>query len=739
MSTYKKEHFWIPDEEIKRVNKTPTARTEPRKRDFSEHGKKLRASLQNIKKTVEESNSDNSLRGVDILIFQVELPEKEKVQYKTELFDDNGLSIKAVKNERNAIVATTKGQFRALEQRVDTYMSDGTNKTSFDYVECFKPYIGSDKDSSDLRKTIDSDKIPVELDVQLMLIPNLDSDMYKEAISKILQKLEQTNGKLNQKVYYLTDKTPIIPAVIPSNTLTRYENDPAIYRIEKTAFFSADVSSKSALSSDLKLDEKTNLENLPIVAVLDTGVRFTDNLNPVVTEHWCAPDSFGGNCEHGTKVAGCVAFRYVAQHLSEQVLVPRARIIDCNIIDGCVRLDVLIQRIQAAVEYCGDFVKIFNLSANANTPISGDEMSIIGYELDALQYQKKIQFVVSAGNHVLWRSAGSLEEILDDDDSVIAAPADSMLSIVVGSIVGKDHVGSLSVENHIAPYSRRGPGFKGFSKPDLSAYAGTIVHTAGTVFVPDDEYSLLLTSNGTLSSDCGTSFSAPIVAGDFAELLNILPSQDILLAKALLYHNAKLGDDESMSEDELISSHNLFGRGLVDVEGSKYSSSSRVTFVRTGILNRVTKERVSVFMPELLAAQIGRNVARVSVTCVSLPPVDRTKGTEYLGAYIRASLKKSSGNGDDGSKLLPVAQDYTEGRQKWDTCYHFSKPFSRFNSGDWQVWLELFSRWEGKDVDVPYALVITIEDVSDTLDIYSEIAALNRYKPMSAIRLRLSN
>ncbi|MCL2135107.1 MAG: hypothetical protein FWH37_06090 [Candidatus Bathyarchaeota archaeon] len=281
MSTYKKEHFWIPDEEIKRVNKTPTARTKPRKRDFSEHGKKLRTSLQNIKKTVEESNSDNSLRNVDVLIFQVELPEKEKVQYKTELFDDNGLSIKAVKNERNAIVATTKGQFRALEQRVDTYMTDGTNKTSFDYVECFKPYIGSDKDSSDLRKTIDSDKIPVELDVQLMLVPNLDSDMYTEAISKILQKLEQTNGKLNQKVYYLTDKTPIIPVVIPSNTLMRYENDPAIYRIEKTAFFSADVSSKSALSSDLKLDEKTNLENLPIVAVLDSGVRFTDNLNPL--------------------------------------------------------------------------------------------------------------------------------------------------------------------------------------------------------------------------------------------------------------------------------------------------------------------------------------------------------------------------------------------------------------------------------------------------------------------------
>ncbi|MDR1993640.1 MAG: hypothetical protein LBQ98_09180 [Nitrososphaerota archaeon] len=141
MSNNRKEHFWIPDEEINRVNKIPAAITEPRKRDFSEHGKKLKDSLQTIKKTVEESSNDNSLSTVDILIFQVELPEKEKVQYKTELFENNGLSIKAVKNERNAIVATTKGQFQSLEQRVDTYMSDGTNKTSFDYVECFKPVI----------------------------------------------------------------------------------------------------------------------------------------------------------------------------------------------------------------------------------------------------------------------------------------------------------------------------------------------------------------------------------------------------------------------------------------------------------------------------------------------------------------------------------------------------------------------------------------------------------------------
>lgn len=271
------------------------------------------------------------------------------------------------------------------------------------------------------------------------------------------------------------------------------------------------------------------------------------------------------------------------------------------------------------------------------------------------------------------------------------------------------------------------------AKPDLTAYGGSITYVAGSVSVPEDKYSLLLDKNGKLTPDAGTSFTAPIVAGDFAEILSIIPNQDILLAKALLYHNAiPIWDEENITDEELAFAHNLYGRGMSDVDGSKYTSPSKVTFVRTGLLNRITKERVKIYMPEILAAQVGRNVAKVSVTCMSMPPVDRTKGTEYLGAYVRASLKKSSSDG----RLIPVQQNYKEGRQKWDVCHQFFKLFTIFEAGDWQVWLELFSRWEEENIDIPYALVVTIEDVSNTLDVYSEVEALNRYQAINTIRLR---
>jgi hypothetical protein len=216
-----------------------------------------------------------------------------------------------------------------------------------------------------------------------------------------------------------------------------------------------------------------------------------------------------------------------------------------------------------------------------------------------------------------------------------------------------------------------------------------------------------------------------------------VPDRDILLAKALLYHNAvPFWDYDSMDDAELAFAHNLYGRGISNVDDSKFSSLSRVTFVRTGTLNRTTKVRIKIYMPQILAAQVGRNVAKVSVTCMSMPPVDRTKGTEYLGAYIQASLKKSH---SDGVALKRVQQDFKEGRQKWDVCHQFSKLFSKFDAGDWQVWLELFSRWDDKNEDVPYALVVTIEDVSGTLDVYSEIEALNRYSALNTIRVRVDS
>ena len=42
-----------------------------------------------------------------------------------------------------------------------------------------------------------------------------------------------------------------------------------------------------------------------------------------------------------------------------------------------------------------------------------------------------------------------------------------------------------------------------------------------------------------------------------------------------------------------------------------------------------------------------------------------------------------------------------------------------------------------ENIDVPYALVATIEDVSGTLDVYSEVQAQNRYQLANTLRIKV--
>ncbi|MEL7658363.1 MAG: S8 family serine peptidase, partial [Bacillota bacterium] len=343
----------------------------------------------------------------------------------------------------------------------------------------------------------------------------------------------------------------------------------------------------------------------------------------------------------------------------------------------------------------------------------------------------KVKFVISAGNHDLVTSCATLEEILEDDDIRIAEPADAMLGITVGSIVGVNHAHSMSKVNDIAPYSRIGPGFAGFYKPDLVAYGATQYSDKS---VPRDPFAIILTPNGCWE-DCGTSYTAPIVAGDLAELSSIVPDNDIVLAQALLYNGAQqLWDTKKLKQDEADYIGNLYGRGISAPHVSKYSTPHRVSFLRTGSLNRLTKQRVKFHVPTIQAQASGKNTTRVTVTCITVPPIDKTKGSDYLGAYIRASIHKL----DTKGKNVGANPKVSDNMNKWDTCYHFSNTYSDFSAGSWEVWLELFTRWGiENDEEIPYSLVVTLEDLTKTNDIYSAIIreTAGRFQPVNNVRI----
>lgn len=736
---HNKHHLWIPNQEVEFIDNIKQGRDKPRDVVYSAHGEKLSTNLKLIISHYEKNHAASSISHEDLVIFKVNLPDGEKLDnaQRQKILSDNGLEINVVKNKKSAIVSTTKAKFSRLQNRINKYKATGA-LADFQYLDNFEPLLVNDKETTSIKRIIHTtaNKDLDFIDLQFLLLPHLSSETYIRALPKLVE-LINLNGDILREPYFLSDGTPVIRAFIKVSAIDIVANDEAVYRVEQTHFFQPEVGSKNNNCTQFNISTDINLDLLPTVAVLDSGINLPNNMMHLVIERWSPINNYRST-EHGTEVASKAIFSNLGIQCNlGGSLIPRAKVIDIPIFDQDdnknSELD-MVERIQLTVEKYKNKCKIYNLSLNSTEPIDGDEISIMGYELDTLMQKHGVQFVISAGNHSVYNSATSLDDILDDDDCRIAAPADSMLGITVGSIVGHDHDGSISKKNDVAPYSRIGPGFAGYHKPDLVTYAGTIANINGSYSVPSDNFATVISSNGNFEANAGTSFSAPMISGDLAEIYDALLIKDMLLAKTLLFHSSQhIIDTESCSPEDLAFISNLYGRGVPNLISSNFSSNSKVTFIRTGTLCKSTKERVKFYMPTLLAAQVGRNVAKVTVTCISNPPFNRAKGEAYLCAYINASLHKYKSN----SASMPVVNPSgSRGRTKWDVCFHFNRLFSSFDSGDWQLWLDLSTRWDVPDnYEVPYALAITIEDISGSLDLYSSVLqeAKGRFIPMNEL------
>ncbi len=741
MADDKKSHLWIPEEEISTHPRDPQARSKDYGLSHTEHGQKLSKGLDEVVSFLTRVQKSSSLSSDDLMTFKVILQEEEDFADQQKFIEKEGMKITAVKDARHAIVTTHKDVFENLRNRVNRYRDKGIKK-EFQYIDGFEPFTAEDKKTLSMIRNFQKHPDLLTVDVQIMLLPDLKESKQDEYTKKIVNRLIAEKGKIEGEPYKLTDGTPIIRAIVSPSSLNDILDDPIIYRVEETNFFlSAAPSAVNQYDKTLQLEPGININDLPTVVVLDNGVRMPNGLKAVVPVHWTPKKdknwkqipNFG---DHGTAVASKVAFgNDLKVQFRNGNFVPRAKIIDAAVMDGSVSTDVLIKRIKEAVEEFSSVAKIYNLSANVTKEtIAGDRMSFLGCELDLLSNKYGIRFVISAGNHNLYRSEDDLESITGDDDARISEPADAMLGITVGAVVGVEHAGSLSKKNEIAPYSRKGPGFQGCYKPDLVAYGATVLRD-GTV--PTDEYSLMIHPDG-IYPDAGTSFTAPVVAGDLAQLLTIVPNEDIGLAEALLFNGAvRMYDIKGVDQKTVDFATSLFGRGLSSPENSMFSSENRVSFVHSGTLNRRTKKHVKFHIPQPLAnAKIGKGIdkACVTVTCLAQPPVDQTKGTEYSAAYISASLHRLNSNGN----LVTDNPSVSENRTKWNTCYHFSNNFSAFSSGSWEVWLELITRWGIEDdEEIPYSIVITVDDLTVSDSMYSEIIkeTAGRYTPVQPVRV----
>lgn len=747
----KNKHFYIPDTEVKREEAKRKKIPKPVNIDFNAHSKEIREGIDKIKKNNVKKN--NPIHE-EIIFFQLSLANEEVVDSRgnfEDIFKKNNIQINAVRGSNVAIASIKYSDFEKLEGTIQNYQEHNGKKNMF--WSCIEKISPVDKDlKKSKRVSMHQDEVQdkTSIDAQITLVPNLSSLQYEKVISHLLKVIRENNGTVeNEGVYYLSDNTPIVRAYLSSSAINQIVAQEAVLDVDITHHYEG---SENRFASDYSIKDIPLLEDeitkLPIVCVLDDGIKLPHNLKRCVAGSWKPNDLLDGSGEHGTKVASRVIFGdNIKQQVENKLLVPKVRVIEAIISDGkAVTEQKIISRIHKAVKDIKGITRTFCLSFNDNSSsIAGETfVSNLAYELDRICIEEGVNIAISAGNHDLWKKYTSIDEITSDSFCRVASPAESFYGTVVGSITTEDHPDSLSGSKTISPFSRIGYGFADCYKPDLVYPGGNVYKKNGREGIAPDSGSYVIDNKGNLVLDFGTSFSAPLASQEL-ELLNQemnkyfkeikdttnLERKCLFLSKGLLLHHAQNVADMSMTSSE--DYNRLYGCGQGDFKNAKASLRHRPTYLRYGTLNRKTKEKVKILIPEILAekSKKSKKLARISVTCFTISPVDKNKGTEYLRAYVSSSLHKLNSNGNLDTQNPPNCN----GRKKWSHIQHFVQDFTVFGAGDWEIWLELYTKPEIDDTrEIEYVLIVTIESLyEEPIDVYQEIELSQRYNVLQEI------
>lgn len=362
-------------------------------------------------------------------------------------------------------------------------------------------------------------------------------------------------------------------------------------------------------------------------------------------------------------------------------------------------------------------IKVWNLSLGSAMEIDPNFMSPESAELDRIQSEYDVIFVVAGTN-----------KKLDDGNKRmrIGAPADSLNSLVVNAV---------DFNGKSASYTRVGPVLSFFYKPDVSYYGGN-----------GNEKIAVYASKG-LAYVSGTSFAAPWITRKLAYLIHRMGfSREI--AKALII-DAAAGwnpkDDTSYT----------MGYGIVPkrIEDLLCCRDDEIRFVIKGTIEEYETYTYQLPVPK---DQDGHPYF-ARATLVYFPKSDRNQGVDYTSTEMdihfgrlyekngRAAIKSIDKNtqADEGLQIL-YEENVRKFHRKWDNVKHISevikdraRPRKVYNSGMWGLLIRTKERQEaGAGQGLPFGVVVTLREMNgiNRLDNFIQLCMMhgwivNEYKP----------
>ena len=365
------------------------------------------------------------------------------------------------------------------------------------------------------------------------------------------------------------------------------------------------------------------------VGLLDSGVEKIPHLKPWMrgdNQNIAGLDESDIDNAHGTSVAGILLYGDVLQGENYTGCKPMwltSCIVNTELDKVNIEEYELIEYIKEAI-INNPNVKVWNLSQGSNLEVRDDSFSDFAMALDELQHQTGVLICKSAGN----------QERPESGRLRITQGADSVRSLVVGSI-SHDKQDVIDGEiNERSPFSRIGFGPEYLVKPDVVQYGGNM-RTGVQSF----------SNTGFQTGICrGTSFSTPRITSLAASLAKALGgSFNPLLVKALIIHSAEYPgisrtDTETMLKEQ--------GYGLpAPINDIINNDSDEFTMVIQPTISRGEDFQILDFpFPPSLVDENGYFYGELIVTVVTDPILKPTEGTEYCQTDVDVKIETHSGN-----------------------------------------------------------------------------------------------
>lgn len=499
------------------------------------------------------------------------------------------------------------------------------------------------------------------------------------------------------------------------------------------------------------LPRRESASDVPIVAVVDSGVSpACVELNSwvVIRESVVAPPY--RNPSHGTFVAGLICWGSQLNPNLHDIDKAPCAVFDLQVMPNwdaqfgdvdTLTEQELLQTLEDALKDHSNRIRVWNLSLGSTEPCSLDEFSAFAEQLDNLQEQYRVSFVISAGNYDTPPLLDFPRTQAQLDPGRITSPGDSLLGITVGAISHLSYASNGPKENEPSPFSRHGAGPNHIVKPDLVHYGGSCSidagHIAGITSVVGNQ----------LGEDVGTSFAAPLVSRALAEIYHqITPVPSPVLARSLLTHHARdprTGGRVPDGDENYLG----FGRPIPP----PYSIACE-PYMSTLIFDDALRPGFFLewddfpYPPSL--QRNGMFFGEVWMTIAFAPARGARWGTEYcethvdahFGVYKERVNKRTGEVTEYFEGLVPpehrnVGQLYEDFQvrelRKWAPVRTYYGDLTKGEKGTrWRLKVQLLTRHGVEDAEAahsqPFSLIVTISDPEKKAPVYDEMALIIR-------------